>query len=253
MSREWLSGHDRGMMDPFVGARGTGATHRTRTGAAMFAGHLAVAMAAKRVEPKLGLGSTVAASFALDLVWPVLLLTGLERVRVNPGDTAFTNLAFESYPWTHSLARVFVWSVCVAVVVRLVTGATRSGVVLGSLVLSHWVLDWVTHRPDLPLWPGGPVTGLGVWNSVPATLVVEGGVLLAGVALYLSVTKARDRTGALALGGLLALTVVVWASQPWAPLPDSPDAVAWGALVLWVLWPWAAWVERHRTIRPSLE
>jgi membrane-bound metal-dependent hydrolase YbcI (DUF457 family) len=217
----------------------------------MFAGHLAVAMAAKRVEPKLGLGSTVAAAFALDLAWPILLLLGIERVRVNPGDTAFTNLAFESYPWTHSLAMVLVWSVCVAVAVRLSTRATRPAFVLGMLVLSHWVLDWITHRPDLPFWPGGPVTGLGVWNSVLATILVEGGLLVVGVALYLSTTESRDRTGVVALLGLIALTAAVWVSQPWAPLPESADAVAWGALVLWLLWPWATWVDRHRRVRSS--
>ena len=103
----------------------------------MFVGHLAVALGAKNIEPELPLGATVAAAFALDLVWPILLLAGIEVVRVSPGDTAFTNLAFESYPWTHSLALVLGWSVLGVLVAKGIFGSWRSGLVLGALILSH--------------------------------------------------------------------------------------------------------------------
>lgn len=217
----------------------------------MFVGHLAVALGAKKLEPKISIGATVAAAFALDLVWPILLLTGIEVVRVNPGDTAFTGLAFESYPWTHSLLWVLVWSGCAALVGRWLLGAWRSGLVLGALVLSHWLLDMVTHRPDLPLWPGGPYVGLGLWNSIPGTLVLETGLLAAGVWLYLGVTSPRSRTGTWSLVGLVATTGLLWAAQPWMPLPESATAVAWGALVLWLLLPWAMWIEKTRSVRES--
>ena len=212
----------------------------------MFVGHLGVALAARRVEPAVPLAAGAAAAFALDLVWPVLLLTGVEVVRVNPGDTAFTNLAFESYPWTHSLAMVLLWSALAVGIGRALFRSWRAGLVVGLLVLSHWVLDWITHRPDLPLWPEGPLTGLGLWHSVPGTILVEGAIFALGLWAYLRATEPRDRTGSLALAGLLVLTGVVWVSQPWAPLPESATAVAWGALVLWLVPPWAAWVERHR-------
>lgn len=217
----------------------------------MFVGHLAAALAAKRVDPDLPLAAGVTAAFALDLVWPVLLLLGIEVVRVDPGNTAFTNLAFDSYPWTHSLAMVLLWSALAAVTGRVVLRSWKAGGVVGALVLSHWVLDWVTHRPDLPLWPNGPMAGLGLWNSIPGTIVVEAGLFAAGVWLYVSVTDASDRTGSLALAGLLFLTGLIWVSQPWAPVPGSASAVAWGALILWILPPWALWIEQHRQVKSA--
>lgn len=217
----------------------------------MFVGHLAAAFAAKRVEAKVPLAAGVAAAFALDLAWPILLLAGLETVRVNPGDTAFTNLAFESYPWTHSLAMVLVWSGLGLALGKAALRTWRAGAVVGALVSSHWLLDWVTHRPDLPLWPGGPVTGLGLWNSVPGTLLVEGGLFAAAIWLYVRGTEAEDRVGSIALVALMALMGLGWITQPWAPLPPSPTAVAWGALALWLIPPWAMWIERHRRARTA--
>jgi membrane-bound metal-dependent hydrolase YbcI (DUF457 family) len=214
----------------------------------MFVGHLAVALGAKKVDPDIPLGATVAAAFGLDLLWPVLLLAGVETVRVNPGDTAFTNLAFDAYPWSHSLLAVVVWSVLAGLVGRRVFRSDRAGGVLGGLVLSHWVLDAVTHRPDLPLWPGGPEVGLGLWNSIPGTVLLEGALLAGGLWLYHRSTSARDRTGTVALATLVTLTGLIWVTQPWAPLPGSATAVAAGALVLWLLLPWAVWIERHRTV-----
>jgi hypothetical protein len=117
---------------------------------------------------------------------------------------------------------------------------------VGLLVLRHWILDWVTHRPDLPLWPDGPMAGLGLWYSIPGTIVVEAGLFVAGIWAYTRVSRPGNRTGSVAFVALLALTALLWISQPWAPPPDAPRAVAWGALVLWLLPPWAAWIERHR-------
>jgi hypothetical protein len=213
----------------------------------VFVGHLAVALGAKRVEPRIPLAASVAAAFALDLLWPILLLLGLESVRVNPGDTAFTNLAFDSYPWSHSLLTVAAWSTFGALVGRRLFGSWRAGLVLGGLVASHWLLDFVTHRPDLPLWPAGPVVGLGLWNSIPGTILVESALLGAGLWLYLGATSGRDALGRWSLVGLVGLITLVWVTQPWSPVPPNPTAVGWGALVLWLAPPWAAWIESHRT------
>lgn len=215
----------------------------------MFVGHLAAALGAKRVEPRVPLGAAVAAAFGLDLLWPILLLSGAETVRVHVGDTAFTNLSFDSYPWSHSLLTALGWSGLTAFVARRVLGSWRIGTVLGILVLSHWILDFVSHRPDLPLWPQGPRAGLGLWNSIPGTIVVEGGLLGISLWLYGGVSTARDRTGRWALVGLIALTGFVWISQPWSPPPPSATAVAVGSFILWLLPPWARWIESHRTTR----
>ena len=122
---------------------------------------------------------------------------------------------------------------------------------LGCLVASHWVLDFVTHRPDLPLWPGGPRVGLGLWNSAAASIVIEGGLLVAGLWLYLRATAARDRTGRWALVALVALTTLIWVTSPWAPPPPSGRAVASGAMILWLYPFWARWIDAHRIARSA--
>lgn len=211
----------------------------------MLAGHLALGLAATRAEPRLPLAATVGTSFALDLAWPVLLLTGVESVRVHPHDTAFTSLAFDSYPWTHSLAMVLVWSLVTGSVAARFLGG-RAGARLAALVMSHWWLDFVTHRADLPLWPGGPLVGAGLWYSIPGTLLVEGGLFLGGVLIYARAWPARDATGRWAFAALVALVGLLWITQPWSPPPPNASAVAWGALSMWLLLPWCAWIARHR-------
>jgi hypothetical protein len=215
----------------------------------MFVGHLALALGAKNLEPRVPLAAAVAASYGLDLLWPVLLLIGAESVHVQVGDTAFTNLSFTSYPWSHSLLVVAGWSGLTMILARRVYGSARISRFLGALVLSHWVLDVITHRPDLPLWPGGPVVGLGLWDSITATIVVEGTLLIVGLWLYLRVSEARDQIGRLALTALIAVTSLVWVSQPWSPPPSSAATVAWGALALWLLPVWAGWIDAHRRTR----
>jgi len=215
-------------------------------GVHVLVGHLATALAARRFEPKLSLGVTLAGAFGLDLLWPILLLTGAESVSIHPGDTAVTNLSFDHYPWSHGLAPVLAWSVIAGLVARRVTHSARAGLVMGSLVTSHWVLDFIVHRPDLPLWPGGPRVGLDLWHSVALSMAVEGTLLLAGLWYYLRGTRRLDAIGVWAPAALVALIGVLWATQPIAPLPPSGNAVAWSALVMWILLPWGNWIDRHR-------
>ena len=214
----------------------------------MFVGHLAVSLGAKVVEPKAPLSALVAASFGLDLLWPLLLLAGVETVSVAPGNTAFTPLAFESYPWSHSLLMAVVWGVLGWVLAYRATRSQRASLLVGAVVVSHWVLDFVTHRPDRPLWPGGPKLGLGLWNSVPATILLEGGLFLVAIVIYVRTQKPRDAVGQWAFWALVALTSVIWITQPWSPPPPSSNAVAAVALALWLFPWWASWIERHRSI-----
>ena len=212
----------------------------------MFVGHLAVALSARAADRRVPLAWAVAAAFGLDLLWPILLLLGLETVRVHPGDTAFTNLAFDSYPWSHSLLLAVIWSVLAGVLGRARLGTPRAGAIVGALVLSHWFLDLIAHRPDLPLWPFGPVVGWGLWRSIPGTIAVEGTLLVAGLGAYLRGTTALDGIGRWALVGLITLATTIWVSQPWSPPPPSATAMAIGALALWLFLPWARWIEGHR-------
>ncbi|MFL5303444.1 MAG: metal-dependent hydrolase [Anaeromyxobacteraceae bacterium] len=215
----------------------------------MFLGHLAIGFAAKRAAPRAGLAPLMAAPVLLDLVWPAFVLLGLEEVRIEPGATAVTPLDFASYPWSHSLAFAALWAVLFGGGYLARTRYRAGAVVIAAGVLSHWALDLVVHRPDLPLWPGSARFGLGLWNSVPTTVAVEVALFAAGVLLYASATRTRDRTGTVALWGFVAFVAGIYAANLLGPPPPSARAVAWAGLAQWLWVPWAALIDRHRALR----
>jgi hypothetical protein len=217
----------------------------------MFLGHLGVAFAAKRATPSMSLGVAVAAATWIDLVWPLFVLAGVERVRIDPGNTTMTPLDFVYYPFTHSLLAVLIWSALAALVYASVARDRRGAVLVGALVASHWVLDFFTHRPDLPLWPGGPLAGLGLWNAPAATIALEGALFVGGVALYLGSTRPLDRVGRWALAALVAFLAAIDVVNLFGPPPPSEQAVAGAALSAWLFVPWAAWSDLHRAAAPT--
>lgn len=212
----------------------------------MFIGHFAVGFAAKRLAPQASLGTLFFAAQFIDLLWPSLLLLGIERVQIAPGNTAFTPLDFEHYPWSHSLLAVLGWSVLIGVAYHLARHDRRTSLILGVLVLSHWLLDFLTHRPDLPLWPGSAAIGLGLWNSVPGTLVLEIGLFVLGILIYLRTTRARDGIGRWALVALVVFLGAVYASNLLGPPPPDVTAIAWVGHAQWLLVAWGYWIDRHR-------
>ncbi len=216
----------------------------------MFIGHIALAFGAKKLAPKASLGTLVMAAQLADLVWPTLVLLGIETVVVSPGITAFTPLDFVSYPYSHSLVALAGWALGLGVAYALVQrGQVREALVIALLVLSHWVLDVLTHRPDMPLTIGGTgKLGLGLWNSIPGTLLVELGMYAAGIAVYFNSTKANDRTGKVAAWSLIGFLTVVYAANVFGPPPPSGTAVAVAGEAIWLLVAWAWWADRHRHI-----
>jgi membrane-bound metal-dependent hydrolase YbcI (DUF457 family) len=212
----------------------------------MFVGPLGAALAAKTDAPRTPLATLVGASFGLDLIWPALLTAGVERVRVDPGNTAFTPLAFDSYPWSHSLAAACAWAGLAAWLVHRRRREARGAIVVGAVVVSHWVLDFVTHRADLPLWPGGPMVGLGLWNSVPGTFLVEGLLFALALDAYRRSSRPCDRAGTWLFGALGLFTTAIWMSGPFSPPPPSAAAVNAVAWLLWLFPWWAHGVDRHR-------
>ena len=212
----------------------------------MFLGHFGAALASSRTAPRVSLGALIAASQLPDLVWPILLLAGIERVRIVRGDNSFLNLVFEHYPWTHSLAMVLVWAIVAALLNRLWRRDVRGATVIGALVMSHWVLDWITHVPDLPLYPGGAGYGLGVWRSVPLTFAIEVPLFAIGLWMYASRTRGRDAIGRVGFWALIAFMVVIHAVNAMSPPPPSASAVGWGALAAWLFPVWAWWAHAHR-------
>src|SRR5205809_552038 len=212
----------------------------------MFLGHYAVALGSKRAAPAVSLGTLFAAAAFLDLVWPVLVIARVERVAVAPGSTAFTPLDFEYYPISHSLLMSALWGVAFGGGYFLIRRRPLPAIMLGLLVVSHWVLDAVVHRPDLPLTLSGSTrVGLGLWNSVPGTLAVEIVMCVVGLAIYLRATgnHARHDWGVWIFALFL---VALYAGASFGPPPPSASAVAWSDMGQWLIVFWAAWVDRRR-------
>jgi len=214
----------------------------------MFIGHYALALAAKRAAPRTSLGVLFAATQLPDLVWPACVLLGWERVGIVPGITAFNPLDFTSYPWSHSLLMVAAWGMVVGLAYGLIARERAGALAVGLLAVSHWVLDWITHRPDLPLSPfGAERVGLGLWNSVAGTLVIESGMFVAGIVVYFACTRPKDRVGRYGVAALLALLTAFYVADRFGPPPPSERALGWFALVGgWLPVVWATWADRHR-------
>jgi membrane-bound metal-dependent hydrolase YbcI (DUF457 family) len=216
----------------------------------MFIGHFAVALAAKPAAPRASLGTLFIACELVDLVWPVFLLVGLERVAISPGITAFTPLDFIHYPWTHSLLMSAIWALVSAVLFFSLTKKKREAIMVGLVVLSHWFLDLLTHRPDLPLVPGSEhKVGLGLWNSIAWTLVVETSLFVIALVYYLRKTRAQDRAGNWGFWLLIAFLLVSYFGSAFGPPPPSVEAIAWVGIAGGVVFgAWGYWLDRHRAV-----
>ncbi len=216
----------------------------------MFIGHNAVAFAAKRAAPRTSLGTLTAAAVLLDLIWPVLVILAVEHFQIRPGITAFSPFDFTYYPWSHSLVMSLVWSILFGALYFAVTRYGGGAVVVGLLVFSHWALDFIVHRPDLPLYPGGPKVGLGLWSSVAGTIIVESFLYIAGVWIYLRTTRAGDRLGNILAWVLIIFLAVVYVASMKPPAPETPPkAIAWGAQAVWLIIALAWWADRYREAR----
>ena len=217
----------------------------------MFIGHFAAGLAAKRFAPAVSLGTLFLATQFADLLWPVLVLSGIERVRIVPGITRVTPLSFEHYPWSHSLLLLMIWGMVFGVVYSIARRSRRdAAVVLGLGVISHWLLDFLVHRPDLPLVPGGgPKLGLGLWNSVGMTLLLEFSFFAAGMVLYLRSTEPRNHRGRWLLVGLAVFLALVQLANVFGPPPPDSGSVAMAGLSMWLLVGWGYWIDRNRTTR----
>ena len=213
----------------------------------MFIGHFAAGLAAKHVTPRPSLGTMFLASQFIDLLWPILLIAGLEHVEIDPGNTVVTPLNFASYPYSHSFLGVLGWSLLVGGVYYAVRKHLASSLVVGALVMSHWVLDVLTHRPDLPLVPWSDLkVGLSLWNSLPVTVLVEGSMYAFGAYVYLKATKAVDTKGTALVWGLLIFLAVMYAVNLLGPPPPSVEPIGYLGLLTWLFVAWGYWIDRHR-------
>ena len=217
----------------------------------MLVGHFAVGMVAKRVEPKLSLGTLVFAAMAADFLWCVFMMAGIDQVTLKPGRGAANYLVASNIAMSHSLLTNVIWGCLLAGAYFVRRRYPRGAWVVFAAVVSHWLLDFVAHKPDMALAPGlSGVYGLGLWTSVPATLVVEGGLWLAGIILYIRATRAKNRTGVYAFWAVAALLTLIWYSNIAGPPPPSVRALPFSSLIFFTLVvAWAYWMNRVRPAR----
>ena len=215
----------------------------------MFIGHFGVGFGAKSVAPSVSLGSLFLAAQFIDLLWPTLLLLGVEHVRIVPGATVVTPLIFDHYPISHNLIAVIGWAGLVGCIHFLLKRKRVAACVLGALVISHWALDAIVHQPDLPLFPGSAtVVGLNAWSSLPITLVIEGSLFALGVWLYARATSPNDAVGRWGFVALVVFLMAIYAGNLFGAPPPSAEAIAWVGQLQWLLVLWGYWIDKHRHV-----
>ena len=213
----------------------------------MFLGHFGLGLATKPLQPRLSLGTLFLATQLADLLWPTLLLLGVERVDIRPGLMAASPFDFVYYPYSHSLLTQVLFGLLLGLIYGLWQRNWRGALLVGLLVPSHWLLDLVMHRPDLPLYPGiSPKEGLGLWQSLPATLALELSTLAVGLWVYVRHTRPRNRSGRLGLWGLAIFLLLAYLSSELGPPPASVPAIAWGGQLLWLTVILGYWVDANR-------
>lgn len=217
----------------------------------MLVGHHSVAYAAKQIAPRVSLGLLLAASLFPDLLVSVDQLAGIEHARSTPGITAFSSLDAFEVAISHSLATAILWSVLACLVYFWWRHDKGGSLVVGAAVFSHWVLDFASHRPELPLAPGVHLYfGLGLWNSIPMTFLIEGALWVGCIAIYVRTTRPISRGGTIGLIPLISIPTVGWVRTPFMSSPEGNLgaglliallAVQGGLCVL------ASWVDRRRS------
>lgn len=213
----------------------------------MFLGHFGAGFAGKKFSKSASLGTYFMAAQWIDLLWPILLLLGIEKVKIEPGISNVTPLNFNYYPFTHSLAAAIIWGVIFGVIYFLIKKNSKTSIILGVFVVSHWVLDFLVHIPDLPIFPGSELkVGLGLWNSFTATIILEGLIFGVGVYLYYKSTKSKNKTGIYSLIGLVVFLILIYISNLFSPPPNSVKAIGIVGNAQWLIILWGYWIDKNR-------
>jgi membrane-bound metal-dependent hydrolase YbcI (DUF457 family) len=215
----------------------------------MFIGHYGPALAIKALRPAMPLWLLFIAVQLVDVAWAVLVLLGIEKVRIVPGITASNPLDLYYMPYTHSLVGAVLWSLAAIVLCKPLPDVRmwRTAAWIGLAVFSHWILDWLVHRPDLPLYGDTLKVGLGLWNHPVLALLLEAALLFGGMALYLRRTTAINAIGRLGPPILAVLMLAIQCYVFFGPPPSSPAAAAITALISYAVFAAVAeWLDRRR-------
>ena len=215
----------------------------------MFAGHYGPSLAIRAVRPQVPLWLLFIAAQLVDIAWATLVLAGVEKVRIVPGYTAASPLDLYYMPYTHSLVAAVFWSLGLAIACK---GLFRrwewaAAIAIGAVVFSHWLLDLMVHRPDLPLYDNAAKVGLGLWNFLVLSFVVEALVLGAGLMLYLRRTRPVTAVGRHGPAVFAAAMLAIQGGMLFVPPPPSSTALATSALASYLLFAAiAGWIDGQR-------
>lgn len=216
----------------------------------MFLGHMAVGLGAKKYAQRVSLGTLILAATFLDLLFTILLIIGVEHIRIAPGITAANPFDLYDYPYSHSLAGAVVLAILFGLVYYWFRRSRKGALVLGGVVLSHWFLDLISHRPDMPLAPGvNAYFGWGLWNSFYGSLVVEFALFGIGIFCFLRTSRAKDKVGTIAFWALMILLVIIGIGGYYGPPPADTRTFAYVGLAAWLFVIWGYWIDRHRVAR----
>jgi hypothetical protein len=214
----------------------------------MFIGHYAVGLASKDFAPRSSMGALIAAPILLDLLWPIFLLLGWEHVSIVPNGNPFLRLQFDSYPISHGLVAVIGWATLYASIYFGVTRYITGTIVIWVGVLSHWLMDFIVHQPDLPLTSGSRLVGLELWNHRWLTMALEFALFAIAAWTYQRRTRPKDKIGLYAFLAFVVFLLLAYAGASFGPPPPSVKKLALITLLAWLMIPWAWWFDQHREV-----
>jgi hypothetical protein len=217
----------------------------------MLVGHFAIGLGAKPIAPRVSVGTLMLAAVVADLLFWIFVLLGIEHVRVQPGITVTNALDLYDIPLSHSLLMDSGWAVLLGSFYFLRHRNLRGAWVLGAVVLSHWVLDFVSHRPDMPLAPGLHIyLGLGLYNSRVGIFLVEGVLWVVGVVIYAQATKPKNHAGRFGFWLVVALLTLLWISTLNGRPPSNLRAAGISSLIFFLcVVAWAYWIDRVHSLK----
>jgi len=216
-------------------------------------GHYSISFAAKAVARTVPLWVYFLAAQWLDICWSILVLLGIEKVQIVPGLIEAHAIDHYYMPYSHSLPGAIALSAVFGGLVASTVAEKRSAAfgVVSAASLSHWVLDFLVHVPDLPLYGNTAKVGLGLWRYVSISFPLELILLIAGAWIYARAVPTTSARGRNMLWVFVALLAAMQVYTAFGPPPDSETTMAITGLGFYVvLAALAAWVERIR-LRPD--
>lgn len=221
----------------------------------MFVGHYSAAFAARATNQNIPLWVLFGAAQLVDIGWAIFIMSGIEHVRIVPGFTAANPLDLYHMPYTHGLPAAILWAVGAALLYVAIARPSkrwRIGIAIGAVVASHWVLDWLVHVPDLPLWADQYKTGLGLWNYLGLSVAIEAALLAAALWWYMRTTTASRPAGRWAMPVFAIVMSALWIGNLFAPPPPSVTALGLSALFSYLVFAAiAGWLAGFRVPRQT--